>query len=243
MSKAIGRIYGVGSLSPYGYETDYMKYLQGYNPYNYEQSLINMSQPYANMGVNPEYNYIPPTQVQNGGQQLRMPEGSQQQITIPRPQEPSTWEKFKDWANNTGDAMQAGAVGYTTGSTLGNFDETIGTVATAVTGNPNNYTMGRDATRQLQNELQQRYPYIYGGAEVLGATVAGKYLPSYIVPIVAGVGYANNINDIPINIGKNVAITKFTGGIQKIPFLSQDIRNLGQNAASWYLLDKDSQKK
>ena len=47
MSKAIGRIYGVGSLSPYGYETDYMQYLQGYNPYNYEQSLINMSQPYG----------------------------------------------------------------------------------------------------------------------------------------------------------------------------------------------------
>ena len=35
MSKAIGRIYGVGSRSPYGYETDYMKYLQGYNPYIY----------------------------------------------------------------------------------------------------------------------------------------------------------------------------------------------------------------
>ena len=35
MSKAIGRIYEVGSRSPYGYETDYMKYLQGYNPYIY----------------------------------------------------------------------------------------------------------------------------------------------------------------------------------------------------------------
>ena len=35
MSKAIGRIYGVGSRSTYGYETDYMKYLQGYNPYIY----------------------------------------------------------------------------------------------------------------------------------------------------------------------------------------------------------------
>jgi len=30
MSKSIGRIYGVGSMSPYGYETDYMQYLQGY---------------------------------------------------------------------------------------------------------------------------------------------------------------------------------------------------------------------
>ena len=66
MSKAIGRIYGVGSLSPYGYEKDYIKYLQGYNPYNYEQSLINMSQPYANIGGNPEYNYNPPEMTNQG---------------------------------------------------------------------------------------------------------------------------------------------------------------------------------
>ena len=59
MSKAIGRIYGVGTKSPYGYETDYMKYLQGYNPYDYEQTLRNMSQPYADISANPEYNYIP----------------------------------------------------------------------------------------------------------------------------------------------------------------------------------------
>ena len=42
MSKSIGRVFGIGSSSPYGYETDYMQYLRGYNPYNYEQTLQNM---------------------------------------------------------------------------------------------------------------------------------------------------------------------------------------------------------
>ena len=42
MSKSIGRVFGIGLSSPYGYETDYMQYLQGYNPYNYEQTLQNM---------------------------------------------------------------------------------------------------------------------------------------------------------------------------------------------------------
>ena len=66
MSKAIGRIYGVGTRSPYGYETDYMKYLQGYNPYDYEQTLRNMSQSYENMEGNPEYNYVPPEMINQG---------------------------------------------------------------------------------------------------------------------------------------------------------------------------------
>ena len=42
MSKSIGRVFGIGSSSPYGYETNYMQYLRGYNPYNYEQTLQNM---------------------------------------------------------------------------------------------------------------------------------------------------------------------------------------------------------
>ena len=244
MSKAIGRIYGVGSRSPYGYETDYMKYLQGYNPYVYEQTLRNMSQSYTDISVNSEYNYNPPaTQMQSGEQQLKMPAGSEYYITTPKPQEPSNWDKIKDWTENTGDAMQAGAVGYATGATLGNFDEGIGAATSAVTGNPDNYNIGRDATRQLQNELQQRHPYIYGGAEILGATIAGKYFSPYVAPVITGIGYANNVNDIPINIGKNAVVSKFTREIQKIPLLPQNIRDLGQNTASWYLLDKESQGK
>ncbi len=215
MSKAIGRIYGVGSRSPYGYETDYMKYLQGYNPYDYEQTLRNMSQSYVDVGVNPEYNYTPPaTHTQSGEQQLKMPAGSEYYITKPKPQEPSSWDKIKDWAENTGDAMQAGAVGYATGATLGNFDEGMGAVTSAVTGNPDNYNMGRDATRQLQNELQQRYPYIYGGAEFVGAMTTPMHLAkgenfkqkafnALTDTLNASAGYAENWNDFGTNLAVN----------------------------------------
>ena len=55
MSKSIGRVFGVGSSSPYGYETDYMQYLRGYNPYNYEQTLKNMMQGAVNVNVRPDY--------------------------------------------------------------------------------------------------------------------------------------------------------------------------------------------
>ena len=230
MSKAIGRIYGVGTRSPYGYETDYMKYLQGYNPYDYEQTLRNMSQPYANMGVNPEYNYIPPaTQMQGGEQQLKMPAGSEYYITTPKPQESNSWDKIKDWAENTGDAMQAGAVGYATGATLGNFDEGIGAATSAVTGNHDNYTMGRDATRQLQNELQQRHPYIYGGAEFVGAMTTPMHLAkgenfkqkafnALTDTINASAGYAQNKDDFLTNLAVN-GIANVAGlPIDVIPF-------------------------
>ena len=55
MSKSIGRVFGIGSSSPYGYETDYMQYLQGYNPYNYEQTLQNMMPSAVNVNVQPDY--------------------------------------------------------------------------------------------------------------------------------------------------------------------------------------------
>ena len=54
MSKSIGRVFGTGSMSPYGYETDYMQYLQGYNPYNYEQTLQNMMPSAVNVNVQPD---------------------------------------------------------------------------------------------------------------------------------------------------------------------------------------------
>ena len=65
MSKAIGRIYGAGVKSPNGYEVDYIKYLQGYNPYDYEQTLRNMQQNYTDVSANPAYNYVPQAQTQN----------------------------------------------------------------------------------------------------------------------------------------------------------------------------------
>ena len=82
--------------------------------------------------------------------------------------EPSAWDTVKQWKDNIADGMQAGAVGYTTGVTLGNFDEAMGTATAALTGNPDNYKMGRDATRKLQNDLRERHPYIYNIAETIG---------------------------------------------------------------------------
>ena len=55
MSKSIGRVFGTGAISPYGYETDYMQYLRGYNPYNYEQTLQNMMPSALNVNVQPDY--------------------------------------------------------------------------------------------------------------------------------------------------------------------------------------------
>ena len=46
------------------------------------------------------------------------------------------WDKFTNWAEHIGDAMQAGAVGYATGATLGNFDEAMGAATAAVTQTP-----------------------------------------------------------------------------------------------------------
>ena len=240
MSKAIGRIYGVGSRSPYGYETDYMKYLQGYNPYDYEQTLRNMSQSYTDISVNPEYNYIPPaTQMQGGEQQLKMPAGSEYYITTPKPQESSSWDKIKDWAENTGDAMQAGAVGYATGATLGNFDEGMGAATSAVTGNHDNYTMGRDATRQLQNELQQRHPYIYGGAEFVGAMTTPMHLAkeenfkqkafnALTDTINASAGYAENWNDFGTNLVANGAANIIGLTAEQLPIFRASARPIVQ---------------
>ena len=67
---------------------------------------------------------------------------------------------------------------FSTGITLGNFDEVMGGATAALTGNPDNYSMGRDAVRQLQKEHSQRHPYIYGGAEFVGAMMA----PMHIFP-------------------------------------------------------------
>ena len=55
MSKSIGRVFGVGSSSPYGYETDYMQYLRGYTLYNYKQTLQNMMLSAVNVNVRPDY--------------------------------------------------------------------------------------------------------------------------------------------------------------------------------------------
>lgn len=150
----------------------------------------------------------------NNVQQLTMPAGSEQQITMPKPQEPTAWNKFTEWAENTGDTIQAATVGYATGASLGNFDEAMGGATAAVTLNPDNYTLGRDATRNLQNNLQQRHPYIYGGSEFVGAmttpmhlfketSFANKARNALTDTINASVGYAQNGDDFLTNLAVN----------------------------------------
>jgi len=61
MSKSIGKVFGVGSASPYGYETNYMNYLRGYDTSNYDQTLKNMTTSALDMSNNltslPDYNF------------------------------------------------------------------------------------------------------------------------------------------------------------------------------------------
>lgn len=139
------------------------------------------------------------------------------------------WDKFTNWAEHTGDAMQASAVGYATGATLGNFDEAMGAATAAVTLNPDNYTMGRDAVRQLQNDLQQRHPYIYGGAEFTGAmttpmhlvkdtTFANKALNALTDTGLASVGYAQSLDDFAANLAVNGIANAAGLPIDVIPF-------------------------
>lgn len=93
----------------------------------------------------------------------------------PQP-ERSVWNKFKQYGNNFADATQAGVVGYATGTALGNFDEAMGTATAVFSGNTDKYKMGRDATRQLQNNLKGRHPYIYNIAETIGAATTPMHL-------------------------------------------------------------------
>ena len=318
MSKSIGRVFGVGEASPYGYETDYMQYLQGYNPYNYEQTLQNMMPSAVNVNVQPDYQLsvqnstsqseetadtfsekpeeadarlrrmlnkiidnvnqmnaykeslyqpyngyewntnaydVPQTQSSNIPQ-LKMPADAVQHIKMRMPQKPEDGSMLKQWAENTGDAMQAGAVGYTTGATLGNFDEAMGVATAAVTLNPNYYAIGRDAVRRLQEDLQKRHPYIYGGAEFLGAMTTPMHLAkgenfkqkafnALTDTISASTGYAENADDFVANLAVNGAANMAGLALEQLPyirggsiagrkFIKQGINSLADNAKNMY---------
>lgn len=209
----------------------------------------NSPNPFANeiqnyLYKNDEYNYKqlygntpPPTQTQNNSvPQLRMPADSEQQITMPsyelqqQLQQPSTWDKVKNAANNFAGGTEAFSVGYATGATLGNFDEGMGTATAALTGNRNNYTMGRDVTRQLQNNLQQQHPIAYGVGEFTGAMMTPMHLAkgenfkqkafnALTDTLNASAGYAENWNDFGTNLAVNGAANIAGLTLDKIPYL------------------------
>ena len=140
-----------------------------------------------------------------------------------------TWNAVKDFAADAWDTTKAASVGYATGATLGNFDEGMGAATAAVTLNSDNYAMGRDATRQLQKNLQQRHPLVYGASEFVGAmttpmhlvkdaTFANKAFNAATDTLNASAGYAENWNDF----GTNLVVNGFTNavglGVGLMPF-------------------------
>ena len=140
------------------------------------------------------------------------------------------WDKVKSIGNNLSDIAQTASVGYATELSLGNFDETMGGVSGLATGNPNNYKIGRDATRQLQNELKQKHPYIYGGTEFLGAmqspmhlfkgtTLKQKAINALTDTLSASSGYAENGKDFGENLWVNGAANAAGLGMENVPIL------------------------
>ena len=208
--------------SPNPYANEIQNYLYENDEYNYKQLY----------GDNPP----PSAQTQNNNiPQLRMPTGFEQQITMPsyelqqKIQQPSTWDRVRNAANNFVGGTEAATVGYADGATLGNFDEGMGVATAAVTFNPNNYYLGRDATRQLQKELRAKHPYVYGGAEFVGAMTTPMHLAkgenfkqkafnALTDTINASAGYAENWNDFGTNLAVNGIANAAGLPIDAIPF-------------------------
>lgn len=105
----------------------------------------------------------------------------------------------------------------------------MGAATAAVTGNSKNYTMGRDAVRQLQNDLSKRHPYIYGGAEFVGAmttpmhlakeeTFKNKAFNALTDTINASVGYAEDWDDFGTNLAVNGVANTIGLKAEQLPF-------------------------
>ena len=219
--------------SPNPYANEIQNYLYNNDSYNYKELYGNTP---------------PPAQTQNSSvPQLRMPADSEQQITMPsyelqqQLQQPQTsaWDKVKNAANNFSGGTEAFSVGYATGATLGNFDEGMGAATAAVTLNPNNYAMGRDATRQLQNDLQQQHPIAYGVGEFTGAmttpmhlakdtTFTNKALNAFTDTINASAGYAKNWNDFGTNLVANGAANWLGLKFEQLPIFRASAKPLMQ---------------
>lgn len=153
----------------------------------------------------------------------------------------SAWDRVKNAANNFAGGTEAFSVGYATGATLGNFDEGMGTAIAAVTLKPNNYAMGRDATRQLQNDLQQQHPIAYGVGEFTGAmttplhlvkdtTFANKALNAATDTLNASAGYAENWDDFWTNLAVNGAANNTGLQVEQLPMW----RAAGSNLSKFF---------
>ena len=151
----------------------------------------------------------------------------------------STWDTLKNAANNFAGGTEAFSVGYATGASLGNFDEGMGLATAALTGNSDNYTMGRDAVRQLQNNLQQQHPWAYGVGEFAGAMQTPMHLAKDTTSgyrafnaatdtLNASAGYAENWNDFATNLAVNGIANNVGLKFEQLPIFRASGRPLVQ---------------
>jgi hypothetical protein len=220
---------------------------------NYGFGMTNIANNIANM----QNNFSPIPVATAAPQMTTQPITSQ----VQQQSNTSAWDNVKKAANNFADATEAFSVGFTNGLTLGNFDEMMGAATAAITANPNNYQMGRDAVRQLNNNLVQRNPYIYGGAEFVGAmntpmhfakdtSFTNKAINAATDTLNASAGYAENWNDFGTNLAVNGIANTLGLPIDKIPytrgvsivgrkFIKQGINSIADKLKNIYYVGKN----
>ena len=203
-----------------------------------------VNRPNGNNRQNNDYPQRPNNSFQSPASSTNMPRlpkfsSSNSYPTATSPQKSAVWDNVKTWGNNFADATEAATVGYATGATLGNFDEAMGAATAAVTLNPDNYTMGRDAVRKLQNDLSHSHPWAYGVGEFTGAmttpmhlakdtTFANKALNAFTDTISASAGYANDWNDFATNLAVNGAANWLGLKAEQLPIFRASARPLMQ---------------
>ncbi len=232
MSKAIGRALGAGLATPpvNGTENNILNYLQRYNIPQPDNTMLLaglrtqnpitlaiMDQQKQLNNLQRETSLNPALQQQYNNLLLQ---SLQNQI-----QKQDIWQKLQQMSNNFANAVKAGVVGYATGASLGNFDEALGGTATTL---GMDYQGARDAVRQLQHDLSQQYPYLYGGAEFIGAATTpiqlfngaskvGQISNAVADTINASAGYAENWNDFGTNLIANGIANGIGLSVEKLP--------------------------
>ena len=241
----------IEQLNAQGITSNYPQYSTNFwgNPANnYGFGMTNIADNIANM----KNTTTPMPATTSLPQMMIQPITSQAQRT-----NTSAWNNIKNVANNLADGTEAFSVGYATGTTLGNFDEAMGGLATAFGAD---YKGSRDVVRQLQNNLNQHHTLAYGVGEFTGAmttpmhlvkdsTFTNKALNAVTDTLNASVGYAENWNDLATNLLVNLFTNMLGLTIDKIPytrsssvigrkFIKQGINSVADKLKKMYYLDE-----
>ena len=221
-------------------------------PQNQTPAIENSSK---NICLVPENSEQSATIVQNNNQTVNNTNEVQQASA----QSSSCFDDTEQFLKCFADATKTATVAWSSGETLGNFDEIMGAGTAAVTLNGDNYTMGRDAVRQYQEELHDKNPILYESAEFIGAMSALLRCPESVLTgmkvsnpalfnaisdtFVASFGYAEDWKDFLANLAANGAANtlgykakalKFSRGIGKLlkTFLNNKVAQQGINYAA-----------